>query len=104
MLWLKPWKVQPLTKHHWIGLRLREIQAVHKNDSPRGIWEISEKGLVYHLLIAIERTLRDNRVHDSWTAVRDVLSSRQAVTVVLPTADNGTLLGSAKARHPNLSI
>ncbi len=48
--------------------------------------------LAYHLLIAIEKTLRDKAIHDSWATVRDMLSSRQTVTVVLPTADRGTLM------------
>lgn len=47
--------------------------------------------LAYHLLIAIEKTLRDKGIHDSFETVRDVLSSHQVVTVVLPTVGKGVL-------------
>jgi len=47
--------------------------------------------LAYHLLIAIEKTLRDKGIHDSFETVRDVLSSHQVVTLVLPTAGKGVL-------------
>lgn len=47
--------------------------------------------LAYHLLMAIEKTLRDKRIYDSWETVRDTLSSYQVATVVLPTAGKGVL-------------
>ncbi|HOI38466.1 MAG TPA: IS1634 family transposase [Bacillota bacterium] len=47
--------------------------------------------LAYHLLVAVEKTLRDNGLNDSWATVRDTLSSHQTVTVVLPTTNRGTL-------------
>ena len=47
--------------------------------------------LAYHLLVAVEKTLRDNGLNDSWATARDTLSSHQTVTVVLPTTNRGTL-------------
>ncbi len=47
--------------------------------------------LAYHLLMAIERSLRDKGIYDSWETVRDTLSSHQVVTVVLPTVGKGVL-------------
>ncbi len=48
--------------------------------------------LAYHLLVSIEKTLRDHGVHTSWETVRERLSTHQLVTVVLPTAEGETLL------------
>jgi len=47
--------------------------------------------LAYHLLIAIEKSLRDKGIHDSWERVRDTLSSHKVATIVLPTAGKGVL-------------
>ena len=43
--------------------------------------------LAYHLLVAIEKTLLDQRVHTSWATVRESLKTHQVVTIVLPTRD-----------------
>lgn len=55
--------------------------------------------LAYHLLVAIENTLRDRSKHTSWATVRDALSSHQICTVVLP-ADNGDVLHIRQAGTP----
>ena len=47
--------------------------------------------LAYHLLVAIEKTLLDKGVHTSWDTVRDILSTHQISTVVLPTSDGSEL-------------
>lgn len=43
--------------------------------------------LAYHLLVAIEKTLVDKGIHTSWATIREVLSTHQVVTIVLPTSD-----------------
>ena len=47
--------------------------------------------LAYHLLITIEHTLREHGDHRSWETIRNILSTHQVVTVVLPTSDGGEL-------------
>ncbi len=47
--------------------------------------------LAYHLLIAIETSLRRNGCHSSWATVRQKLSSHQIATIVLPTSSGATL-------------
>jgi transposase len=47
--------------------------------------------LAYHLLVAIEKTLLDRKIHTSWDTVRDTLSTHQIATVVLPTSDGSVL-------------
>ena len=47
--------------------------------------------LAYHLLVAIEKTLLDKGVHTSWDTVRDILSTHQISTIVLPTSDGSEL-------------
>ena len=47
--------------------------------------------LAYHLLVAIEKTLLDKQVHTSWATVRDILSTHQISTVVLPINDGSEL-------------
>jgi transposase len=47
--------------------------------------------LAYHLLIAIEKTLRDQDIHTAWPAVRDTLETHQICTIVLPSSDGSTL-------------
>jgi len=54
--------------------------------------------LAYHLLVAIETTLGDQDQHTSWSTVREVLSTHQVVTIVLPTDE--ILGGSAHLRPP----
>ncbi len=48
--------------------------------------------LAYHLLVSMEKTLRDHGVHTSWETIRERLSTHQVVTVVLPTAEGETLM------------
>jgi transposase len=47
--------------------------------------------LAYHLLVAVEKTLRDADLFTSWATVREQLSTHQVVTINLPTADGRTL-------------
>jgi transposase len=47
--------------------------------------------LAYHLLIAIENTLRAHGDHRSWATVRDTLRTHQTLTTVLPTSDGHEL-------------
>jgi transposase len=47
--------------------------------------------LAYHLLVAIEKTLLDRGVHTSWASVREVLSTHQVCTIVLPTDEERVL-------------
>ena len=47
--------------------------------------------LAYHLLVSIEKTLRDKGCHLSWQTVREMLRTHQVVTVVLPTVDGEVL-------------
>ena len=55
--------------------------------------------LAYHLLAAIEKTLLDQGVHDSWATVRDALQTHQICTVVLP-AEGGWTLRIRQATKP----
>ena len=47
--------------------------------------------MAYHLLIAIEQTLKAKGDHRSWVRVRDQLSTHQVATVVLPTRSGSEL-------------
>jgi transposase len=47
--------------------------------------------LAYHLLVAIETTLLRQDIHTSWASVRDLLSTHEIATIVLPTDQNGVL-------------
>ena len=47
--------------------------------------------LAYHLLVAVEKTLRDADLFTSWATVREQLSTHQVVTINLPTTDGRTL-------------
>lgn len=47
--------------------------------------------LAYHLLVAVEKTLRDADLYTSWATVREQLSTHQVVTIKLPTTDGRTL-------------
>jgi transposase len=58
--------------------------------------------LAFHLLVAIEKTLRDNGVHTSWATVRDTLKTHQVSTVVLPT--NGRYLRMRMAATPDPEV
>lgn len=55
--------------------------------------------LAYHLLIAIEKSFRDQGIHTSWETLREQLSTHQVVTAVLPTTD-GHLLKIRRATTP----
>jgi transposase len=62
--------------------------------------------LAYHLLIAIEKTLRDKGVHLSFATVRDKLKTHQISTVILPCQDGSVLkirkAGTPEAEHREL--
>lgn len=47
--------------------------------------------LAYHLLVAIEKTLRDKGVYTSWWSIRQTLKTHQICTIVLPTTTKRTL-------------
>ena len=55
--------------------------------------------LAYHLLVAIEKTLRDGGLYTSWNTVREQLATHQVVTVNLPTSD-GNVLSIRRATAP----
>lgn len=55
--------------------------------------------LAYHLLVAIEKTLLDQQVHTSWGTIREILSTHQVCTIVLPT-DDGSVLRIRKGSTP----
>ena len=59
--------------------------------------------LAFHLLVAIEKTLRDQGVHTSWATVRDVLKTHQVSTVVLPTI-NGRCLRIRMGATPDPEV
>jgi transposase len=47
--------------------------------------------LAYHLLVAIEKTLREAGRYTSWATVREELATHQVVTINLPTSDGNVL-------------
>jgi transposase len=47
--------------------------------------------LAYHLLIAIENTLREHGDHRSWATIRDALRTHQTLTTILPTSNGHEL-------------
>lgn len=53
--------------------------------------------MAYHILVAIEKTLRDKGVHSSLATVRDQLKTHKISTIVLPTNSRWTL----KIRKPS---
>jgi len=55
--------------------------------------------LAYHLLVAVEKTLRDAGLYTSWGTVREELATHQVVTVNLPTSD-GNVLSIRRATAP----
>ena len=55
--------------------------------------------LAYHLLVAIEKRFLDQGIHTSWWSLRQVLSTHQVATVVLPT-QNGSVLKIRKGSTP----
>jgi len=54
-------------------------------------------GLAYHLLVAIETTLKQQGFRGSWRKARELLSTHKLVTVVLPTSYGG----KARIRTPS---
>jgi transposase len=62
--------------------------------------------LAYHLLVAIEHTLREAGDHRSWETIREELSTHQVVTVVLPTTSGEELhirrATKAEANHQDI--
>lgn len=59
--------------------------------------------LAYHLLVAIEKALRDHGIHASWATVRQMLANHHAMTVVLPTS-NGDVLCIRQASRPDPTV
>jgi transposase len=55
--------------------------------------------LAYHLLVSIEKTMTDAGAHTSWGTLREVLSTHQVATVVLP-ASNGEILRIRRGSTP----
>lgn len=55
--------------------------------------------LAYHLLVAIEKSLLDKKVHTSWGTIRDGLVTHQVCTTVLPTS-TGAVLKIRKGSTP----
>jgi transposase len=55
--------------------------------------------LAYHLLVAIETTLRDGGCHSCWATVRQTLATHQVATIVLP-MEGGKLLEIRKGTTP----
>jgi transposase len=55
--------------------------------------------LAYHLLVSIEKTLHDKGCYLSWQSVREILSTHQVATIVLPTA-NGDVIRIRKGATP----
>ena len=62
--------------------------------------------LAYHILISIEKTLRDKGVHFSFATVRNKLKTHQISTVILPCKDGSVLkirkAGTPEAEHREL--
>lgn len=55
--------------------------------------------MAYHILVAIEKTLRDKGVHTSLATVRERLKTHRVSTIVLPT-DSGWILKIRKCSTP----
>jgi len=47
--------------------------------------------LAFHLLVSIEKTFLDRGVHTSWATIREMLSTHEICTIVLPTEDGSEL-------------
>jgi len=59
--------------------------------------------MAYHLLVAVETTLRSQGIYTSWATVRETLSTHHVTTVVLPT-DKGDVLGIRKGSTPDTEV
>ena len=55
--------------------------------------------MAYHLLVAIEKTLRDRGLYTSWATVRETLKDHNISTVVMPTT-SGAVLRIRKSSTP----
>jgi hypothetical protein len=55
--------------------------------------------IAYHIVVAVEKTLRDKGVHTSFKSVGEELKTHQICTTVLP-ASNGDVLKIRKASTP----
>ena len=55
--------------------------------------------LAYHFLVAIETALLNQGVHSTWATIRQILSTHQVATIVLPT-DRGKVLPFRKGMAP----
>lgn len=62
--------------------------------------------LAYHLLVAVEHTLREQGDHRSWETVREILRTHQVATVILPTTSGEELHirkgGRAEPQHRDI--
>ena len=47
--------------------------------------------LAFHLLVAIEKMLKDQGDHRSWSTIREILATHHVATIVLPTSCGDTL-------------
>lgn len=63
------------------------LRPVHHQLAQRTEAHLFISVLAYHLLILIERQLRENKDHRRWSTIKDVLSTHQRTTVIL-TDDN----------------
>jgi len=59
--------------------------------------------LAFHILMAIEKTLRDQGDHRSWGTIRETLSTHQAATIILPTS-RGDVLCIRKCGLPDPEV
>lgn len=59
--------------------------------------------LALHLLVAIEKTLRDQGEYTSWTTIRDKVSTHHVSTIKLP-ASNGDLLTIRQPSTPDPAV
>jgi transposase len=55
--------------------------------------------MAYHLLVAIEKTLRDRGMYTSWATVRETLKTHNICTVLMPTT-SGAVLRIRKSSTP----
>ena len=78
----------------YLGLRLNYHQKKQRVDG-----HIFISILAYHLLHAIEHTLRQNGDHSRWVTIRRLVSTHNYSTIQLPTT-NGTVINVRKAGVP----
>ncbi|MFN3533738.1 MAG: hypothetical protein ACK41Q_14750, partial [Candidatus Brocadia sp.] len=68
-------------------LKAREERPIYHQKEQRVDAHIFISVLAYHLLHAIEYTLREKGETRSWNTIKQILQTHQVVTVVLPDAD-----------------